>query len=344
MALSSNHNQIDIFAGEGVQIVQANEGKCLVFGKYKGQPFEVLLQDPQYALYLMSSMLVKLQHNYPELLAFLVSRFGSPGRTPAHNLLQNRFLDESFALRFALAVSSNVRKIAGTLACVDVPAAWERYVRHAFAVGISEHQTGMPMRYREPNLKGLDEIRESLLYQAERISVTGARESIPVDGNLSQPVSVYGMEFEEKGADVRYAVGGSVRIYTVSLDQYRKPEELLVAQAGGHDDFRVEVKPIVGDDYPVVLRAMKAAGNKHLLVGEYAGTTATWDEMAKVFGMSRITVVSVDTVERTVVPSEFYYAPVKVLAPIDAIAMIEAEYARAGQRVKLMAHNALGLK
>ena len=107
---------------------------CLVpFGKFKNQPYEVLLTDADYALWLLSSMRAKLERSAPGLLAFLLSRYGSTENTPVHNRLQNRFLNDEFALRFALTTTTNLRDSAERLRSIDLAKSWANFVRGKLA-------------------------------------------------------------------------------------------------------------------------------------------------------------------------------------------------------------------
>jgi hypothetical protein len=59
----------------------------------------------------------------------------------------------------------------------------------------------------------------------------------------------------------------------------------------------IEIKPIVGDDYPAVLRQMKANGSGVLLVERYTGTGATREQFIKTFATASIRVVFLEDVE-----------------------------------------------
>jgi hypothetical protein len=56
--------------------------------------------------------------------------------------------------------------------------------------------------------------------------------------------------------------------------------------------LRIEIKPTVGDDYPSVLRQMKANESEILFVGQYVGTGATREQFIKTFATASIRVVS----------------------------------------------------
>lgn len=59
----------------------------------------------------------------------------------------------------------------------------------------------------------------------------------------------------------------------------------------------IEIKPTVGDDYPAVLRQMKANGSDVLLVGNYVGTGATREQFIKTFATAAKRVVFLRDVE-----------------------------------------------
>jgi len=60
----------------------------------------------------------------------------------------------------------------------------------------------------------------------------------------------------------------------------------------------VEIKPVVGDDYPAVLRQMKTNGSSVLLVGDYVGTGATREQFIKTFITSGMKVIFLHDVAR----------------------------------------------
>jgi hypothetical protein len=296
-------DQQDLFgAAPSTGLSTRSAVQAVPFGKYKNQPYEVLLADSGYAMYLLSAMYAKLQSHYPALLAFLVSRYGLPDSTPEHNRLQNRFLDESFAIRFAMAASPRLRQFLTTLQHIDLGKAWADYVRRE----LTTEKERSDRRQRWDPVSRMPELRDDLVRQASRLSF------VPFSGTLEgttwlKPVARVELEFEKDGADVSYCVTGGGAVETVvpiKLGGNEVDEEKRIMAYGVNFPFRVEVKPIVGDDYPAILRAMKTVKTRQLLVGEYAGAGATWDEMVKVFELSSITAVLLDDVENTQPPLE----------------------------------------
>lgn len=284
----------------------------LQFGKYKGQPFEVLLTDPGYSVWLMNSMYAKLQAEHPALLAFLVARYGNPDSTPEHNQLQNRFLDPDFCLRFALATSPRIRAVVPTLHR-NLREAWARHVRERLV-----REQGFETRYFagqvEQEYRVLRDAAGKLIHHG-----TGTLS----DGAWLNPVQVSRLEFEVEGADVSFGVAteGALcyeRDYDNTVD---------VDRMGDRASFGVEVKPLMGDDYPAVLRAMKAVRSRQLLVQDYAGVGASWDQVAKIFGLSNITAVRLEDVERIEIPEAFRRVDVHMPTPEEAAAVVDEVYA-----------------
>jgi hypothetical protein len=64
------------------------------FGKYKGQPIDVLAQDRQYCDWIVQQSW--FSQRYPALSTLIINNFGEPSETPEHNRLQLRFLDAHF--------------------------------------------------------------------------------------------------------------------------------------------------------------------------------------------------------------------------------------------------------
>jgi uncharacterized protein (DUF3820 family) len=69
------------------------------FGKYKGQPVEVMQMDTAYCDWLSKQSWFREQYGnvYNQVI---INNFTEPTETPEHNRLQMRFLDEAFIDRF----------------------------------------------------------------------------------------------------------------------------------------------------------------------------------------------------------------------------------------------------
>lgn len=79
-----------------------NSNEIVPFGKYKGQPIEVMQHDRGYCEWLMGQDW--LQTRFPQLRTIIVNNFTEPSETPEHNALQARFLDDDILIATLLAV------------------------------------------------------------------------------------------------------------------------------------------------------------------------------------------------------------------------------------------------
>lgn len=66
--------------------------EIIPFGKYRGQPAEVLQSDPGYLNWMRNQD--GLLEKYPQLRTVIVNNFAEPSETPEHNAYQAMFLDE----------------------------------------------------------------------------------------------------------------------------------------------------------------------------------------------------------------------------------------------------------
>ena len=74
------------------------------FGKYKGQPLEVLAQDHEYMDWLMEQDWFRSR--YQNIYAIVINNFQAPSETPEHNILQAKFLDEDYRFKIAYFLCS----------------------------------------------------------------------------------------------------------------------------------------------------------------------------------------------------------------------------------------------
>ncbi len=72
-------------------------GEVIPFGKYKGQPVEVVVQDRQYVEWLTAQPWFR--ERFANIHTLIVNNFQEPTETPVHNALQARFLDQAFRAR-----------------------------------------------------------------------------------------------------------------------------------------------------------------------------------------------------------------------------------------------------
>ena len=84
--------------------------QVLPFGKYKGQPVDVLQSDPEYCEWLISQGW--FSERFPQINTLIINNFAKAEDTPVHNSLQARFVEKLFSERFCQALFADVRKSA----------------------------------------------------------------------------------------------------------------------------------------------------------------------------------------------------------------------------------------
>lgn len=199
--------------------------EMIKFGKYKGQPVEVLATDPQYCDWLAGQDWFR--NKYATVYNIIVNNFVKPEDTPEHNKLQAMFLDDEVAekvLCFARPIQEAIYedeciiRVAKNLLlktgyCYTTTQAYEKIIKEA------EERIG---RYANT---------DTIIY--EDLETT----------------------FEVCGWDV--CVSGKRTSYCLSSDS-RTAEVYGYSET---DSVYVEIKPSIGDDFPSVLRQMKQNAN-----------------------------------------------------------------------------------
>lgn len=111
-----------------------------------------------------------------------------------------------------------------------------------------------------------------------------------------ESIDVCDLKFEEEGIDVSF----SIRVSFRNKFTRKTSDEEWIKQVESHSKwskvFKVEIKPSVGDDYPSVLRQMKASGAGYLLVGNYCGEGIDRRAFIKLFQSQNKKVIFVEDV------------------------------------------------
>ena len=114
----------------------------------------------------------------------------------------------------------------------------------------------------------------------------------------------FGREFEKGGIDVSLWCS----VVTTRKFSFLANNITYAYHAGDHyqvtavSTTNIEIKPTVGDDYPTVLRQMRANGSRILFVQDYTGKGASEQQFIKTFELPDIKVVfrrQVDAVQVT---------------------------------------------
>jgi hypothetical protein len=265
------------------------------FGKYKGQPVEVLAADKSYCEWLAGQEWFRTR--FTAIHTLIVNNFAAPHETPEHNALQALFTDPRWRQRFIWVVGEG-------------PAIWARLMKEAVQA-VQHYQQHDVVRFRAAWSDAVERVQQGKLLpsgveypqstceQAEQFARHWAEW-------LARPprpaVRCASCEFEVEGADVvlRGRLDPDPRLpedlwqHTRTIP-YGSGDDVLRAlrNLSYHLDFRIECKPVMGADYPAVLRQMKSSSCDTLLLGAggYTGTGATWDQVVEMFASAEITIV-----------------------------------------------------
>lgn len=241
-----------------------NKSQVLNFGKYKGQSIEILSQDKQYTDWLVSQDWFK--ERYSSIHTLIVNNFSQASETPEHNSMQALFVDQDFVQRF-IDKLFNQKKL-------DSEISWKSGYLHAELQNSEEllertkkiiASEESPTAWRLADLKEKEE-RESKYCKEIKSKLSAFEKS-------SVGLSIQRIGFEIAGSDV--CIDYSFSKGPVSYN----------------GEARIELKPQMGDDYPTILRQMKASKSNALLIKDYTGIGASFEQVQKIFAASRIKIL-----------------------------------------------------
>ncbi|MBP0492198.1 hypothetical protein [Roseomonas indoligenes] len=254
------------------------------FGKYKGKPVEDMLADAGYMEW------IGAQPWFRERFGHLLDAHdrAEAEATPIHNRLQALFLDPVYQAAFAqIAAGERIaEEIAKELRSRE---------------DIREEIRGLIAAQVEAAQKAPDSTHCSYGKDISRNSLIAAGEGVLAQlANLGAPSFSLKVAFEAPqdvvlGASLPSAGATSAGSYRLGLDGLR-----LTSHTPYEPTFtlRVEIKPVIGDDYPVVLRQMTRNGSRHLFLGRYEGVGADEAQFIAIFKASGKNVVFKDQVDR----------------------------------------------
>jgi hypothetical protein len=213
-----------------------NAPNIVPFGKYKGQPVEVLAQDRPYLEWLSAQDWFR--ERYAGIYTLIINNFTEATETPDHNALQVLFLDDAFCQRFATVLKPQ----------------WRNECMQRFADNVGK------------------------IVQIKKI-----------EAELFEWKLFCSREFEVNGVDVDLNMSIDTVDEALSHARFNWAHEVVARVPVLY--ARIEIKPAVGDDYPAVLRQMRANKSGVLFTQNYIGVGATEEQFVKTFVLSDIKVV-----------------------------------------------------
>lgn len=251
------------------------------FGKYKGQPVEVLQSDPQYMDWLMGQNW--FSERYKNIYTVVINNFAEASETPEHNAMQVKFLEGEWRMKFALCLLAKKIK-------------------------------GMRDKTQSQKIELLKTLGDS--FSANRVEVIsylrGGRDGAPVQvpSFVSSSQLTANLRAKSCYRKMVESVKGMIDLYRSlpSLSIIGRADLLKVEFYGFDvvvqiDDLVVycELKPAMGDDYPAVIRQINSNADRAkvyqynhrtvLIVGQYTGKGATYEQMVSMFAAAGIKVI-----------------------------------------------------
>jgi hypothetical protein len=253
-----------------------SQNNLVPFGKYKGQPIEVLAQDASYCDWLTSQNWFR--EKFKSFYQIIINNFGEPNETPEHNLLQTRFLDDTFC--FAIGKLCKW-KLMNKKACIRN---MDKAIRITKNLPTHNDYEGTK------NIEKLNELIEMKEYMTESIIEWEGKELM--DG---EPFFKIGKTFEQDGWDV-----------VIKTDDSLCRKDCIAWKDCDINSWKIaiEIKPSLGDDYPAILRQMKAARIhpyfQCLVYDKFSATGATLEQVKSIFVSADFLVFSMNEIDNVI--------------------------------------------
>lgn len=264
----------------GIRPMTSRPHEVVPFGKYKGQPAEAMIADRQYCDWLVSQDWFR--DRFQSIYQVVINYGQEPQETPEHNEIQARFVDRTFCSALAsMFFGTVIRK--DDIIDEARSAIAERSSREASCGRIHD---GDCYHYAKGS-----EIRSEKITERER------------------SIEISQLSFEDAGWDVSFSA--HCRNYLsvsakcdIAYGEGKTETKDLIASYGAHQaSFYVEIKPHLSDDFPAVLRQIKARRSlwdkpeRVLLVRSASFEKVTFDQVSAMFAQDRISIVRENQVD-----------------------------------------------
>jgi hypothetical protein len=238
------------------------------FGKYKGQPIEVLQSDKQYADWLMQQDWFK--EKYTTFQTLIINNFNAPQDSPEHNRLAELFLNDEFCWKLFSFCGASVTK---------------KYNKRKYNHILPNSTHTIPCNIVSVEDKGWQvierkfELKDGSDVCIEIVKIHEISYNVMV-GDYDAPKSrcknlILAYDFNRFGI---YPLSG-ILVPVFEIDSIWS-----VAT--------IEIKPVVGDDYPTVIRQCRAQKSKVLFIGKYKSTVLPIESFRKMFPDIQIVLLS----------------------------------------------------
>ena len=307
------------------------------FGKYKGQPVEVMQMDTGYCEWLSTQDWFRERYAnvYQQVI---INNFTEASETPEHNKLQMLFLDKDFYRKIEAALPVDPSKLFYPQILDAVSEIKEHVKSDENYLEELERELKIKEYYsdeenRKEKLEKLESVptytleyfsiektlkylrnydesthKEELSRLRDKIEKTKMRIQELKDrhnsiigqrkDNTKYPYEVKTIEFELNGWDVFVGLK-----YKCEIDL---KTEFSASANPVYQERYIEIKPCLGDDFPAVLRQMKAnskkiGGKRILLIDEFSAVGATLEQVKQTLLLSDIYLVKLSDITEDIV-------------------------------------------
>lgn len=265
------------------------------FGKYKGQPVELLLADTGYREWAMAQPWFR--ERYPAIYQVVINYGCEPVDTPEHNAMQASFLDDDQCLRLAAVLY--LRRLW------QLPPWLQRWAEHLHVGALDWRLDG-----RRFESGGWD-VQFNVMPAAVQVDVS----SLPLCTCVCDHVECGPMAWCKGGrgycAHWQHTPSKSPRERPWSSSHchatcpWNDPEVKMLVDCHSHlrrtfidrEPWRivhVELKPDLGDDFPAVLRQVMrydCEGRRCVVVRRHGFECVTWEQVEKIFRESNVSLI-----------------------------------------------------
>ena len=258
-----------------------HDSKIVPFGKYQGRSVEELVADDSYVRWLTAQDWFRTRH--ATLYQIVINKGAEPTETPEHNAIQVRFLDDAFCVAL-------VESVVGTCSSYALELRWSNSDK------IDARIDGLKNRSYDAAKHEWQKEQQEKERARDKQNIAALRDlRKQLDKPFSDLTANIERRFEERGVDV--ILRGSIGY--ASHTGLKVPDSFW-----DHFHLHIEIKPTVGDDYPAVLRQMRANGSGVLLLAQYTGVGATYKQLVQTFATAGIRVVTLTAVEARLAAKE----------------------------------------
>ena len=283
----------------------------VTFGKYKGQPVTTLLADTKYLEWCKQQDFFKQHKTVYNICVNQTIQSNQPSKTPEHNKLQNLFLKREFLLDIA----KYLNKFDKTLSELEKLYCTEEYKKYfgdqrfdmnlclkdiRFTQKFEAEFNWDVILYNNSSWSNYIYVNEIFVPDVKYYdSFTGKKER----SDRSNEATTHVEELIERDLPYLHKICSKRCDKNVGEDEKYK---VYLSVYFGLSTLYIEIKPLLGDDYPNVLRKMTTQikltksqspgmfrGEWILLIGEYSSTVTTKKELVQIFGLSDIRVMFV---------------------------------------------------